>query len=386
MTISSTRQPPLSAGAELARVAHAASARDVALAVVEAGVADSCAAGWATLNPVTSQWREERGGALDRVGRPLDRTLAAEDAFFDLASITKPMMAVALAKSGIDRARPLREMLSEAQGAVAGEATLERLLSHRAGLEANLPLFQKLREDNSPLAQSEVLRWASDARRGDCTGELPSEGFAPLYSDLGYVLAGEAIARALEAEDAGAVVRDLVIEPLGLRLALGTARDLARAGIDVAPCAAPTEIVEWRGGAVRGAVHDENAWMLTGLGGSGHAGIFGTIGGLLAFGKHVLQRMEELRWTWEPRSGGTLRAGFDGKSLAGSSAGERAGPRTIGHLGFTGTSLWIDPDARVVVALLTNRVFPTRDDSTIRAARPLAHDALTRIALRGNGA
>lgn len=368
-------------------MAYAASARDVAVAIVQARVADSCAAGWAKLDPITSQWREERGGALDRVGRPLDRTLAAEDAFFDLASLTKPLLAVALAKSGIDRARPLREMLSEAQGAAASEATLERLLSHRAGLEANLPLYQKLREDDSPHARSQVLRWACDARRGDCTGELPSEGFAPLYSDLGYVLAGEALARALEGEDAGAVVRDLVIEPLGVRLELGTARDLARAGIDVAQRAAPTEIVEWRGGAVRGAVHDENAWMLTGLGGSGHAGIFGTIGGLLAFGKHVLERMEELRWTWEPRSGGTLRAGFDGKSPEGSSAGELAGPRTIGHLGFTGTSLWIDPEARVVVALLTNRVFPTRDDSTIRAARPLAHDALTRIALeRANGA
>lgn len=386
MTISSTRQLP-SAIADLARIAHAACAREVAVAVVEARVADACAAGWAKLDPVTSQWREERGGALDRVGRPLDRTLAAEDAFFDLASITKPMLAVALAESGIDRARPLRELLSEAHGTVAGEATLERLLSHRAGLEANLPLFQKLREDDSPRARTEVLRWACDARRVECTGELPREGFAPLYSDLGYVLAGEAVSRALRREDAGAVMRDLVIEPLGLRLELGTARDLSLAGIDVVLRAAPTEIVEWRGGAVRGAVHDENAWMLTGLGGSGHAGIFGTIGGLLAFGKHVLERMEELRWTWAPRSGGTLRAGFDGKSPEGSSAGELSGPRTIGHLGFTGTSLWIDPDARVVVALLTNRVFPTRDDSTIRAARPLAHDALARIALEGaNGA
>ena len=77
-----------------------------------------------------------------------------------------------------------------------------------------------------------------------------------------------------------------------------------------------------------------------------------------------------------PAAGGTLRAGFDGKSAEGSSAGALAGPRTFGHLGFTGTSLWIDPDARAVVALLTNRVHPTRDHVAIRAARPRAHDAL----------
>jgi CubicO group peptidase (beta-lactamase class C family) len=71
-----------------------------------------------------------------------------------------------------------------------------------------------------------------------------------------------------------------------------------------------------------------------------------------------------------------LRAGFDGRSLEGSSAGTRMGPRAFGHLGFTGTSLWIDPDARIVVTLLTNRVCPTREHLAIRAARPAAHDAL----------
>src|SRR6185312_6796422 len=76
------------------------------------------------------------------------------------------------------------------------------------------------------------------------------------------------------------------------------------------------------------------------------------------------------------RPGGTLRAGFDGKSAEGSSAGERMGARAFGHLGFTGTSLWIDPDAAVVVVLLTNRVHPTRENVAIRAERPRVHDAL----------
>jgi CubicO group peptidase (beta-lactamase class C family) len=151
---------------------------------------------------------------------------------------------------------------------------------------------------------------------------------------------------------------------------------------------APTETVAWRGGEVVGAVHDENAWAISGAGGSGHAGIFGTVGAVLAFGGAVLDRIDapELAWLVRPRPGGTLCAGFDGKSPQGSSAGERMGPRSVGHLGFTGTSLWIDPDAGVVVALLTNRVCPTRDNVAIRAARPWAHDALYEAALGTAGA
>jgi CubicO group peptidase (beta-lactamase class C family) len=81
------------------------------------------------------------------------------------------------------------------------------------------------------------------------------------------------------------------------------------------------------------------------------------------------------------RPGGTLRAGWDGKSPEGSSAGSRMGPRAFGHLGFTGTSLWLDPDAEIVVTLLTNRVHPTRENIAIRAERPGVHDALVERAL-----
>jgi CubicO group peptidase (beta-lactamase class C family) len=150
---------------------------------------------------------------------------------------------------------------------------------------------------------------------------------------------------------------------------------------------APTETVAWRGGAIVAAVHDENAWALTGKGGSGHAGIFATVDAVLAFGGALLEAAEvpAYAWLFRERSGGTLRAGVDGKSAEGSSAGERMGPRTFGHLGFTGTSLWVDPDAGAVVVLLTNRVCPSRDNLAIRAARPWVHDALFERALRLQG-
>ena len=83
----------------------------------------------------------------------------------------------------------------------------------------------------------------------------------------------------------------------------------------------------------------------------------------------------------KPRAGGSLRAGFDGKSDGVSAAGTVMGRRTFGHLGFTGTSVWCDPDLDCVIALLTNRVCPTRENLLIRAARPKIHDALARLAV-----
>lgn len=300
--------------------------------------------------------------------------------FFDLASLTKSVLALAyLRRDGLFRDCVAR-WVPEADGTRTGALPLELLLAHRAGLEAHLPLFAPLAEGrpvHAGAALAEAARACRDAPRLD-----PSfEGFEPLYSDLGYLLAGVALARNAGAVDAGAAMVELVVRPLGLGRELGTARDLEAAGVDLGALAAPTEEVAWRGGIVRGRVHDENAWALTGAGGSGHAGLFGTVHAVAALVRHLLLLGDALAWTVRPRPGGTLRAGFDGKSAQGSAAGTVLGPRTFGHLGFTGTSFWVDPDARTGVVLLTNRVYPTRNSTALRALRPRAHDALARRAL-----
>jgi CubicO group peptidase (beta-lactamase class C family) len=300
--------------------------------------------------------------------------------FFDLASVTKPMTAVAFVRAGIDPRSPLGDLLPEVRATASARVPVELFLAHRAGLEAHRTLY-------GPLLRGEAVdlaaayREAADARRPEVQGEPGPDGFAPLYSDLGYVLAGAGLAKAVGARDAGQAIEQLVLEPLGIADCAGTVRGLASRGVHGS--FAPTETVAWRGGPVVGAVHDENAWALTGRGGSGHAGIFGTIDAVLTFGLAVLRDLDAVSWLVRERPGGTLRAGFDGKSPApgASSAGERLGPRTFGHLGFTGTSLWIDPDARVVVALLTNRVCPSRENVGIRAARPWVHDRLFERAL-----
>jgi CubicO group peptidase (beta-lactamase class C family) len=315
------------------------------------------AAGWA------------RGGASEVGG--------ADDVLFDLASVTKPMTAVAFARARIDRHTPLGDLVPEARGTASERVPVELFLAHRAGLDAHRSLYAPLLS-GLPVDVAAALHEAADARRADAPGQPPPEGFAPVYSDLGYVLVGAALARALGVRDAGEAIARLVLDPLDLGTRAGTVRELVSHGVR-GPFAA-TETVDWRGGPVLGAVHDENAWALTGSGGSGHAGIFATVSAVLAFGRAVLEALdgEDLAWLVRQRPGGTLRAGFDGKSAwpEPSSAGTHMGPRAFGHLGFTGTSLWIDPDARIVVSLLTNRVCPTRDHLRIRVARPWAHDRL----------
>ena len=314
----------------------------MAAAVREAGVAPTVAAGFAHFS---GTWRIEKGGSVET--------------FFDLASLTKSMTAVAIARSGLDRTTPIGALIIEAKGSPIEDVPLERVLAHRAGLDAHVALWERSGDPIAIAARS-------------CGGD-PSQA---LYSDLGYILAGVALARHRGTLDAAAAIRELVVAPLGLETTLGAARDLS--GLPFAP----TE------GVTRGTVHDENAAALTGQGGSGHAGMFGTIGAVLSFAMaahDAIVKSEgplaagDLSWLVEKRPGGDLRAGFDGKSLEGSSAGSRAGMRTFGHLGFTGTSFWIDPDQASVVALLTNRVHPTRENALIKPARPLVHDALWRL-------
>lgn len=309
---------------------------------------------------------------------------------FDLASVTKPFVACTFARlvrTGLlGWNEPLGEILPEARGTASARVPLVLFLSHRAGLDSHLPLFQG-RLEGKPVDVHAALRSAAEARRPGCHGTPPPEGFPPLYSDLGYLLVGAAVARAAATELARAVEREVTV-PLGLEVMSSTTFRHLDGTFDER--VAPTETQAFRGGEIVGVVHDENAWALAEGGIAGHAGLFGTAEGVARFGAAVLDALSGRSLDWlepkyaeplvRPRPGGTLRAGFDGRSDVGSSAGARFGPRAFGHLGFTGTSLWCDPDAGVVAVILTNRVCPTREHIAIREVRPLINDRLFSIA------
>jgi CubicO group peptidase (beta-lactamase class C family) len=325
-------------------------------------------------------------GAAGRLWADEDAPLATIDTPFDLASVTKPVTALALARleraGALSRDEPLADVLRDLGETVSASVPLDLFAAHRAGLEGHGALYAPLMHGGS-VDPREALHAAASARRAECAGHPPDEGFAPVYSDLGYLLLGAALAQ----RGKGAVDEVMTREVTGpLGLSIGSARQMRARDASFDARVAPTEIVPFRGGLVRGVVHDENAFAIGGDGACGHAGLFGDALSVARLGVAVLEALSFDRPDWlgpndlaplvRPRAGGTLLAGFDGKSQEAPSSGARLGPRTFGHLGFTGTSIWIDPDAGFVGVLLTNRVHPTRTALAIKQARPSAYEAM----------
>jgi CubicO group peptidase (beta-lactamase class C family) len=301
----------------------------------------------------------------------------AIDTVYDLASLTKPWVATAalrLYQSGtLALDAPVTDVIPEAQGLPIGDRNWEEVLSHRSGLEAWAPFYESLR-----------VELGSEAARAGVLAELLphwDQGTvgSPVYSDLGYILAGFALERA-----AGAPLQDLVSRevsaPLGIddEVFFGAARD------DQAwkTRCAPTGRSAWRQRELRGEVHDDNCAALGGV--AGHAGMFGSARAVARFGAAQISALhgrlggldEELvQHATLVRSGGTHRFGWDGK---GSAAGSLIDPDAFGHLGFTGTSIWCDPRRQLVAVLLSNRVAVSDDNAAIRRFRPAFYDAVMR--------
>lgn len=316
------------------------------------------------------------------------------DTVFDLASITKVMATTALALTlKLELTAPLRSLLPTAR---AGHVTLEDLLFHRSGLSAFLPFFEKAVRHAPQLFDADCpAHLRAVVRQGVvehvlATPPIRAPGEATVYSDLGFILLGEAICAA-----AGAPLDALFAQHVARPLGLAAQYRRVSAAHPLPPSLAPTGNTRPREPApgqeglwnvaprptLPGEVDDDNAWCLDGV--SGHAGLFATAGDVARFGQAVLDGTfaPPVPWRRDPVTAGSTRAlGFDTPSDEASSCGSRfgrAGPRgSIGHLGFTGTSLWIDLDRQLVVALCTNRVALGRANLAIREFRPRFHDAV----------
>lgn len=309
------------------------------------------------------------------------------DTFYDLASLTKPVVAATalrLCQRGVvDLDRPVAFWLPELEGTPGGAAPLSLLLSHRSGLSPWGGLFREIPGAvGSSAARAYLLREAATR-----TAPEP-RAVGSVYSDLGYLIVGETLARAA-GEPLERLVEREVAAPLGHAEQLFFAAALPSAARPAfVRGVAPTEWCSWRERVVRAEVHDENCAAYGGI--CGHAGLFGRAQAVLAFGLEWLRAWDG-RSTWldralvhfalRPRAGGGHVIGWDTKSAEGSSAGQCLSQRAFGHLGFTGTSLWCDPVRQRCIVLLSNRVHPTRDNIAIRTFRPRFHDLAATLAL-----
>jgi len=334
-----------------------------------------------------------RGGRVlfqETRGRLSDEEEAAgagPETIFDLASLTKPLATtlacLGLMDSGdLDPDRPLGESLPLPDH-LAGLKPAH-LLAHSSGLPAWRPFYQEL----TKLPFSRRARRLADLLA--TTGLEYEPGTGTVYSDLGFILlqlliqelAGQGLAEYLAARFYG---------PLGLGLGFlpldpgpGPLRERIAA----------SEHCPWRGRLLQGEVNDENAWAMGGV--AGQAGLFGSAGqvfDLLAWllaslegrARPALLKPETAGLILEkPFPGQPRTHGFDVPAGEGSAAGELFGPGSVGHLGFTGTSFWLESGSGLTVILLTNRTIFGRENDRIRAFRPLLHN-LVKEALEGAG-
>lgn len=311
--------------------------------------------------------------AVDDRRPPDGRTL------YDMASLTKVVALTTLAMMAVDEKNlaldtPVVHYLAEFANGKGPKTlvTVRDLLLHDSGLPPDpVPgLWQTTK--NRKAAIKSVLATGLDT--------VPGARF--VYSDLSAITLA-AIIEKLYHKRLDQLFAERVTQPLGLTrmrfLPPGNWRDEI----------APTEIEPFRGlAALRGSVHDENAWWLDGV--AGHAGLFSDAEDLLRFGEWALAGSLGRRFegavqpptefiTWTLRQdhpvGSSRGIGWDTPSGV-SSAGTIMSSRSFGHTGFTGTSIWVDPDHEVVIVLLTNRVNPTRDTPKFGLIRAVVADAV----------
>jgi CubicO group peptidase (beta-lactamase class C family) len=344
--------------------------RDTLRAILTRGVADSAFPGAiAVVGTHAGPLVTVTAGRLDWAPSPAPTT----ETLWDLASLTKVVgmtsAMMQLVESGkVQLDAPVQRYLPEWKVPHAELVTVRHLLTHQSGL----PAFKKYYELNASPDSTLKLFLTTPL------DTLP--GVRMVYSDIGAILLGKIVER-VSGERLDAYLVRHVFEPLGMHDTRyrPAASELARI--------APTENDPWRGRHLRGEVHDENAYALGGI--SAHAGLFSSAhdldrlaraylnGGALGAGR--LARASTIRqFTTVQDSTFSSRAlGWDTPS-ENSSAGHFMKPPAFGHTGFTGTSLWIDPEHDLYVMLLTNRVNPTREHSKIGGVRVAVADAAMR--------
>jgi CubicO group peptidase (beta-lactamase class C family) len=251
------------------------------------------------------------------------------------------------------------------------------LLAHSSGLPAYEKLFLKVHSRNELLSAAFQTQLTADP------------GTRAEYSDIGFIILSIALERLAE-ESLDAFCQREIFGPLGMANTTFTPPESLRAKIPPTADERQTEAEKnttssrstFRNRIIQGEVQDENAFVLGGA--AGHAGLFSVAEDLARFAQMMLNQGAPIlhpetialftRRESEP-AGTTRTLGWDTPSKP-SQSGKYFGPRSYGHLGYTGTSLWIDPDRQLSITLLTNRTWPDCSNQAIREIRPKFHDAI----------
>lgn len=291
---------------------------------------------------------------------------------YDLASLTKPLATTLLVARAVERGLcRWQDPLCRYVPGVDPRITLEHVLEHATGYPAHMRYDLRIPAHLTPGTWDAWHHIVIDAAKTPL--ERPP-GTQSEYSDIGFILLGAALEVIWS--------QPLSAAQLHLRTPLAY-RDFR--GPPALPVVRPLYPIAPTEGCLPGQVHDENARAMGGA--AGHAGLFGTAEGVLRIAEQLvaayhgqrglLLQPETVRRMWQPSlvGGSTRTLGWDRPSAEASSTGGRWPVHSVGHLGFTGTSVWIEPDRALIVVLVTNRVCPTRANNLIRRLRPALYDA-----------
>ena len=320
----------------------------------------------------------------------------ATASIFDLASVSKAIatttMAMILYESGLlDLEAAVTAIVPEFAGddSRRGDVTLRHLLAHSSGLPAYEKLYRRAK------TRDELLQAAF------ATALTAAPGTRAEYSDIGFIILGVVLER-LADESLDTFCQREIFGPLAMSHTTfnppkswreSVPPTVNECGADIPLRSAPDPATKaapstFRGRIIQGEVQDENASVLGGI--AGHAGVFSTAEDVARFahtmlnGGYPILRPDTVKLFTrrEPTLEGTSRAlGWDTPS-APSQSGKYFSPRSYGHLGYTGTSLWIDPDRQLSITLLTNRTWPDCENQAIKQVRPAFHDAVIASLMR----
>jgi len=328
----------------------------------------------------------EHYGRTQIAGKPVDETTV-----FDLASFTKPLattlsMLHMVQAGNIQLDQTISTIFSEKSVPDKLKITMRQLLCHQSGLPAHRPYFKQLLDIPKNKRSDMLLQMIFDEPLDHPPGKKTE------YSDLGFMVL-DAVIKRVTGYRLDTYVFQNIYRPLGLNapffINLFGAADIQKINF------AATEKCPWRKKILSGEVHDDNASVLGGI--CGHAGLFGTALDVYRLLNILMgiyhnwpdqkeaHRVINRKWLctfFQIPEGAERPLGFDCPTPPKSSSGKFFSSNSVGHLGFTGTSFWMDLNKSIIIILLTNRVHPHRDNIKIRSFRPHIHDLIMQHLIR----